>query len=73
MAQAALFIGLVTLDCIISVASTIVAASIKLQYFKNYGKRDVYSCNYINGHENGGHMMASGVVKEVGTLKLLNL
>ena len=49
------------------------AASIKLQYFKNYKKRDTYLCSYINGHENGEHMTASSVVKEVGTLKLLNL
>ena len=56
--------GLVTLGC---VTSTIVAVPIKLQCFKNYKNRDIYLCNYPNGHENGEHMMASSVVKEVGT------
>lgn len=55
--------GLVTVAYVICVISTIVAAPIKLQCFEN---RDVYSCNYLNGHENGEHMMANSVVKKVG-------
>ena len=66
MAQAALFMGLVTLAYVSCVTSTIVATPIKLQYFKNYKNRDVYLCNYLDGHENGKHMMASSDVKEVG-------
>ena len=58
--------GLVTLAYVSCVTSTIVAAPIKLQHFKNYENRDVYLHNYLNGHENGEHMMASSVVKEVG-------
>ena len=58
--------GLVTL-AYVSCVTSIVAAPIKLQYFKNYENRDVYTRNYLNGHENGEHMMASSVVKEVGT------
>ena len=67
MVQATLFMSLVTLACISCVTSTIVAAPIKLQYFKNYKSHDVYSCNYSDGHENSEHMMANNVVKEVGT------
>ena len=59
--------GLVTLAYVSCVTSTIVAVPIKLQYFKNYENREVYSCNYLNGHENGEHIMESSVVKEVGT------
>ena len=59
--------GLVTLAYVSCVTSTIVAMSIKLQYFKNYENRDVYSCNYLNDHENGKHMMASSVFTEAGT------
>ena len=62
-----LFMGLVTTACISCVTSTIVAVPIKLQYLKKYENRDVYSCNYFNGHENSKHMMASSVVKEVST------
>ena len=58
--------GLVTLAYVSCVNSTKVAVPIKLQYFKNYENRDVYLCNYLNGHENGEHMMTSSVVKEVG-------
>ena len=57
--RAALFMGLVTLAYVSCVTSTIVAAPIKLQYFKNYENRNVYSRNYPNGHENGEHMMAT--------------
>ena len=59
-----LFIGLVTLGCISCVTSTIVVVPIKLQYFKSH---DIYLCNYLNDHENVEHMMASSVVKKVGT------
>ena len=58
--------GLVTLACIICVTSTIVAVPIKSQYFKTYENGDICSRNYLNGHENGEHMMASSAVKEVG-------
>ena len=61
-----LFMGLVTLACVSCVTSTIVTAPIKLQYFKNYENRGIYLHNYLNGHENGEHMTASSVVKEVG-------
>ena len=58
--------GLVILAYVSCVTSTIVAAPIKLQYFKNYKNRNIYLRNYLKGHENDEHMMASSVVKEVG-------
>ena len=54
--------GLVILACASCVTSTIVAVPTKLQYFKNYKNRDICSCNYLNGHENGEHMMASNLL-----------